>query len=54
MNYPTYNNQYYMQNLQDMRDRIDTQIRNYQQSQQQPIAQKEKENYNYIKQMLGK
>ena len=38
MNYPMYNNsQFYMQNLQDMRDRIDNQIRNYQQSQaQQP------------------
>lgn len=37
MNYPTYanNSQFYMQNLQDMRDRIDSQIRNYQQSQAQ-------------------
>jgi len=41
MNYPMYNNsQYYMQNLQDMRDRIDNQIKNYQQSQmqQQPTS----------------
>lgn len=45
MNYPTYNNQYYMQNLQDMRDRIDTQIRNYQQSQQQPITQPITQNF---------
>lgn len=40
MPYPMYNNsQYYMQNLQDMRDKIDNQIRNYQQSQmqQQPM-----------------
>lgn len=37
MNYPAYtnNSQFYMQNLQDMRDRIDSQIRNYQQSQVQ-------------------
>jgi len=42
MNYPMYNNsQFYMQNLQDMRDRIDNQIKNYQQSQmqQQPVPQ---------------
>ena len=41
MNYPMYNNpQFYMQNLQDMRDRIDNQIKNYQQTQmQQPMAQ---------------
>ena len=40
MNYPMYNNsQYYMQNLQDMRERIDNQIKNYQQAQmQQPMA----------------
>ena len=41
MNYPMYNNsQFYMQNLQDMRDRIDNQIKNYQQSQmqQQPTS----------------
>lgn len=40
MNYPMYgnNNQYYMQNLQDMRDRIDNQIKSYQQNQmQQPV-----------------
>lgn len=50
MNYPMYNNsQYYMQNLQDMRDRIDTQIRNYQQSQaqnqQQPVTQPITQNF---------
>ena len=48
MNYPTYgnNSQYYMQNLQDMRDRIDNQIRNYQQSQnQQPIQQPITQNF---------
>lgn len=47
MNYPMYGNngQYYMQNLQDMRDRIDNQIKSYQQTQmqqppvQQPITQ---------------
>lgn len=41
MNYPIYNNsQYYLQNLQDMRDKIDNQIKNYQQTQmQQPMAQ---------------
>ena len=38
-NYPN-NNQYYMQSLQDMRDRLDNQIKNYQQNQmQQPFAQ---------------
>lgn len=37
MNYPMYgnSNQYYMQNLQDMRDRIDNQIKSYQQTQMQ-------------------
>lgn len=47
MNYPMYNNgQYYMQNLQDMRDRIDNQIRNYQQSQmQQPVTQPITQNF---------
>lgn len=47
MNYPIYNNsQYYMKNLQDMRDRIDNQIRNYEQSQmQQPIAQPITQNF---------
>lgn len=43
MNYPTYTNngQYYMQSLEDMRNRIDNQIRQYQQSQmqQQPVPQ---------------
>lgn len=47
MNYPLYNNsQFYMQNLQDMRDKIDAQIRNYQQSQiQQPVAQPITQNF---------
>ena len=47
MNYPVYNNsQYYMQNLQDMRDRIDNQIRNIQQNQmQQPVAQPITQNF---------
>lgn len=40
------NNQYYMQSLQDMRDRLDNQIRNYQQAQaQQPIAQPITQNF---------
>lgn len=44
MAYPAYtnNNQYYMQSLEDMRNRIDNQIRQYQQNQmqmQQPIPQ---------------
>ena len=43
MAYPTYNNQYYLQNLEDMKNRIDNQIRQYQQNQmqmqQQPIPQ---------------
>lgn len=44
-NYPN-NNQYYMQSLQDMRDRLDNQIRNYQQSQaQQPVAQPITQNF---------
>ena len=44
-NYPN-NNQYYMQSLQDMRDRLDNQIRNYQQAQaQQPIAQPITQNF---------
>ena len=48
MNYPAYtnNSQFYMQNLQDMRDRIDSQIRNYQQNQtQQPITQPITQNF---------
>lgn len=47
MSYPMYNNsQYYMQNLQDMRDRIDNQIKNYQQSQmQQPVTQPITQNF---------
>lgn len=48
MNYPAYanNSQFYMQNLQDMRDRIDSQIRNYQQNQvQQPVAQPITQNF---------
>lgn len=44
-NFPN-NNQYYMQSLQDMRDRLDNQIRNYQQAQaQQPIAQPITQNF---------
>lgn len=44
MNYPAYtnSNQYYMQSLEDMRNRLDSQIRQYQQNQaqmQQPIPQ---------------
>lgn len=40
MAYPYYgNNQYYMQDLQNMRDRIDQQIRSAQQFQQQPVQQ---------------
>lgn len=48
MNYPAYtnNSQFYMQNLQDMRDRIDSQIRNYQQNQtQQPVTQPITQNF---------
>lgn len=42
MAYPMYgNSQYYMQNLQDKNTLM-------------KIAQKEKENYNYIKQLMGK
>lgn len=36
MNYPMYNSQYYFNDLQAMRDKIDAQMRNMQ---QQPIAQ---------------
>ena len=44
MAYPMYNNQFYMQDLQAMKDRIDNQIRQIQQNQQQqqipqPITQ---------------
>ena len=41
MNYPMYvnNSQYYMQNLQDMKDRIDAQMRQIQQNQVQQQAQ---------------
>lgn len=49
MNYPTYTNngQYYMQSLEDMRNRIDNQIRQYQQSQmqQQPVQQPITQNF---------
>ena len=47
MNYPMYNNnQYYMQNLQDMRDRIDNQLKTIQQNQmQQPVAQPITQNF---------
>lgn len=44
MPYANFNNQYYLQNLQDMKDRIENQIRNVQQNQMQqqvpqPITQ---------------
>lgn len=48
MNYPMYgnSNQYYMQNLQDMRDRIDNQLKNYQNAQmQQPVTQPITQNF---------
>ena len=51
MNYPTYTNngQYYMQSLEDMRNRIDNQIRQYQQNQmqmqQQPVQQPITQNF---------
>ena len=37
--YPNYSNQYYMQDLQNMRDRIDAQMRQYQQVYNQPQQQ---------------
>lgn len=50
MAYPAYtnNNQYYMQSLEDMRNRIDSQIRQYQQNQmqmQQPQVQPITQNF---------
>ena len=50
MAYPAYtnNNQYYMQSLEDMRNRIDNQIRQYQQNQmqmQQPQVQPITQNF---------
>ncbi len=42
MAYPAYNNQYYLQSLEDMKNKIDNQIRQYQQNQmqmQQPVPQ---------------
>ena len=49
MNYPMYgnNSQYYMQNLQDMRDRIDSQMKQMQQQNQmpQPVAQPITQNF---------
>ena len=51
MNYQNWygnNGQYYMQNLQDMRDRIDNQMKQYQQNQmqmQQPVAQPITQNF---------
>lgn len=49
MNYQNWygnNGQYYMQNLQDMRDRIDNQMKQYQQSQmQQPVSQPITQNF---------
>lgn len=51
MNYQNWygnNGQYYMQNLQDMRDRIDNQMKQYQQNQmqmQQPVTQPITQNF---------
>ena len=47
MAYPIYpNNNFYMQDLQNMRDKIDSQIRQYQQSQmQQPVQQPITQNF---------
>lgn len=49
MNYQNWygnNGQYYMQNLQDMRDRIDNQMKQYQQQQmQQPVTQPITQNF---------
>ena len=40
MNYPMYaNNPFYLQDLQNTRDKIEAQIRQYQQAQQQPMQQ---------------
>ena len=39
MAYPMYNNQYYINELQAMKDRIDTQIRQHQNQYQQPVQQ---------------
>lgn len=40
------NNQYYMQNLQDIRDRVDAQMKQYQQAQmQQPVQQPITQNF---------
>lgn len=45
MAYPMYNNQYYMQELQAMRERIDNQIRQHQQQYQQPVQQPITQNF---------
>lgn len=47
MNYPVYNNQYYIQELQNMKDRIDGQLRQMQQNQiqQQQIPQPITQNF---------
>lgn len=45
MAYPMYNNQYYMQELQAMRDRIDNQIRQHQNQMQQPVQQPITQNF---------
>ena len=46
MNYPMYNNQFYMQDLQSMRDRIDKQMQQLQQNQmQQPVQQPITQNF---------
>ena len=52
------NNQFYLQDLQNMKDRIDVQMRQIQQNQAQQVqpkvAQAEKENYHNLKQMMNK
>lgn len=46
MPYANFNNQYYLQNLQDMKDRIENQIRNVQQNQiQQQVPQPITQNF---------
>ena len=46
MNYPMYtNNPFYLQDLQNTRDRIEAQIRQYQQTQQQPVQQPITQNF---------
>lgn len=45
MAYPMYNNQYYINELQAMKDRIDTQIRQHQNQYQQPVQQPITQNF---------